>query len=75
MNRARERTSIPAMAVRVTVEPITDKEFALFQALIHRVAGIHLAPVKRDLLVNRLSPRMRELGITTFGEYYEPGRR
>ena len=77
MNRARERASIPPMAVRVTVEPITDKEFALFQALIHRVAGIHLAPVKRDLLMNRLSPRMRELGIATFGEYYErvAGRR
>ncbi len=50
---------------------IGDEEFARFQALIHGEAGIWLAPVKRTLLVGRLSGRLRELGLTSFGEYYE----
>lgn len=54
----------------VTLRPITDGEFGLFQALIHREAGIYLSPVKKALLVGRLSRRLRELGLTSFGTYY-----
>jgi chemotaxis protein methyltransferase CheR len=50
--------------------PITDKEFGLFQALIHREAGIHLPPTKKDLLVGRLGRRLRELGLKAYGAYY-----
>jgi chemotaxis protein methyltransferase CheR len=53
-----------------TLLPITDREFDLFQTLIHREAGIYLSPAKRALLVGRLSRRLRELGLTSFGAYY-----
>jgi chemotaxis protein methyltransferase CheR len=49
---------------------ITDEEFALFQALIQKETGIQLPEVKRSLLVGRLSRRVRELQLRTFGDYY-----
>jgi chemotaxis protein methyltransferase CheR len=51
-------------------EPISDREFALFQRLIHQDAGIFLSDAKKPLLVSRLSRRLRELGISSFGDYY-----
>lgn len=50
---------------------ISDREFALFQALVEREAGIHLSQAKRSLLVGRLTRRLRALGLASFGEYYE----
>jgi chemotaxis protein methyltransferase CheR len=50
---------------------ISDAEFARFQALIHREAGIWLAPAKRSLLVGRLGRRLRELGMEKYGEYFQ----
>lgn len=52
------------------IRPISEKEFVLFQALIHREAGIYLSPVKKVLLEGRLSRRVRELGLDSFGAYY-----
>jgi chemotaxis protein methyltransferase CheR len=52
------------------IRPLTPREFALFQALIHREAGIHLSEAKQALLVGRLSRRLRELGLSSFGAYY-----
>lgn len=52
------------------IKPLTAREFALFQGLIHREAGIHLSEVKQALLVGRLSRRLRELGLSSFGAYY-----
>jgi chemotaxis protein methyltransferase CheR len=60
--------------VRVAVaelRPPTDREFRLFQKLVYEHAGIHLPPVKRALLSGRLSRRIRELGLETFGAYYD----
>ena len=48
---------------------MTDAEFNTLQALIREEAGIHLEPVKRSLLVARLSRRLRVLGVGSFGEY------
>jgi len=45
-------------------------DFALFQALIYREAGIWLSEAKRVLLVTRLFRRVRELGISSFSLYY-----
>ncbi|HET8539321.1 MAG TPA: protein-glutamate O-methyltransferase CheR [Anaeromyxobacter sp.] len=50
--------------------PVSDEEFARYQALINREAGIWLAPVKKALLVGRLARRLRELGLTSYGAYY-----
>lgn len=49
---------------------LTGGEFKLFQDLIHREAGIFLAESKRALLVGRLSRRLRELGLSSFGDYH-----
>ncbi len=49
---------------------ITDGEFSQFQALMQRVAGIHLPPSKKPLVSGRLSKRLRERGIGGYGEYY-----
>jgi chemotaxis protein methyltransferase CheR len=50
---------------------VSDRDFHRFQALIHREAGIWLAPVKKALLVGRLARRLRELALTSYGDYYE----
>jgi chemotaxis protein methyltransferase CheR len=50
---------------------ISDREFALFQELIRREAGIYLAPTKKSLVVGRLNRRLQELGLRSFREYYD----
>ena len=49
---------------------ITDQEFALFQRLIYKIAGISLSDGKKVLLVGRLSRRLSQYEISTFSEYY-----
>lgn len=77
MKRVHEiRTSDDAASTRGgpdgmrVIRPISDREFQLFQALIHREVGIHLTASKKPLLVARLTKRLRELGIQSFGAYY-----
>ena len=50
---------------------ISDADFAAFQSLVNREAGIWLSPVKKALLVGRLSRRLRELGVTSWRRYHE----
>ncbi len=50
--------------------PITDQEFALFQRLIHKIAGISLSDAKKVLLVGRLTRRLKVYGLASFGQYY-----
>lgn len=54
------------------VEPvlISDQEFALFQRLIYKIAGISLSDAKKVLLVGRLSRRLKEYDFATFSQYY-----
>jgi len=49
---------------------ITREEYALFQALVEREAGIHLSAAKQALLVGRLSRRLRERELSSFSAYY-----
>jgi chemotaxis protein methyltransferase CheR len=49
---------------------LSDQEFALFRALLQRETGIHLTEAKRALLVGRLTRRLRELRLHSFGAYY-----
>jgi chemotaxis protein methyltransferase CheR len=49
---------------------LSGAEFRLFQDLIHREAGIFLSESKKALLVGRLSRRLRELGLASFGDYH-----
>lgn len=50
---------------------IGDRDFACFQALIQREAGIWLSPIKKALLVGRLAKRLRALGIGSYADYYQ----
>ena len=52
------------------VPEISDQEFALFQELIRREAGIYLAPIKKSMLVARLFRRLGALGLSSFHDYY-----
>ncbi len=67
---ARQGTGVVSPSLMMGHRPITDREFALFQALIQREAGIHLLPTKKELLMGRLARRLRELGLTAYGAYY-----
>lgn len=49
---------------------ITDAEFARFQALIYKIAGISLSDAKKVLLTGRLGKRLRHFGFSTYTEYY-----
>jgi chemotaxis protein methyltransferase CheR len=53
-----------------SVTEISDDEFALFQTLICRESGIHLAPSKKPMLVSRLMRRVNTLKLESFGDYY-----
>lgn len=50
---------------------ITTREYELFRQLVLDASGIGLGDAKRELLVARLSRRVRELRLSSFGEYYE----
>ena len=49
---------------------ITDQEFGLFQRLIYKIAGISLSDAKKILLVGRLTRRLKQYELNSFGEYY-----
>lgn len=53
------------------IRPITRHEFSLFRALVEMETGIFLSDVKQALVNARLLARIRELGMSTFGEYYD----
>ncbi|HPI93632.1 MAG TPA: protein-glutamate O-methyltransferase [Deltaproteobacteria bacterium] len=50
---------------------ISDKEFQLFREIIYRETGIHMSDRKRNLVVARLSKRLRFLNLKNFSEYYQ----
>ena len=52
------------------VSPLQENEFALYQRLVLREAGIALTEVKRALVASRLLRRVRDLGMRTYGAYY-----
>jgi len=52
-------------------QTVTDADFELFQRLIEKETGIFLAPVKKTLLIGRLSRRLRDLGLPTLRKYYK----
>lgn len=61
-----------------TPPQLTDAEYALFQALIYKIAGIRMADSKKVLLAGRLSKRLRTLNLPSFNDYYalvtQPGQ-
>jgi len=61
----------PASGPSGALPPLDDRDFERFQAWIHAASGIHLAPVKKALLVARVGRRLRALGIDSFARYFE----
>jgi chemotaxis protein methyltransferase CheR len=55
----------------MSIKPISESEFCLFQELIYQSAGIHLSTAKKGLLEARLIKRIRELGLESFSAYHE----
>ena len=49
---------------------ISDQEFALFQRLIYKIAGISLSDSKKVLLVGRLQKRLRHYQLDSYSQYY-----
>jgi chemotaxis protein methyltransferase CheR len=49
---------------------MTDREFDLIRAMVRRESGIFLSDAKKALLSGRLSRRVRQLGLGSFGAYY-----
>ena len=49
---------------------ISNAEFAQFQKLIYKIAGISLADSKKVLLVGRLGRRLKHFQLANFTEYY-----
>lgn len=61
----RETQPLTAMSVY----RMTDDEFDTLRDLIFVHSGIDIRPHKKQLLVNRLAKRLRNLGLTTFSQY------
>ena len=53
------------------VKPITDAEFAQFQRFIFDAAGITMADAKKALVTGRLSKRLNQHGLDSFGDYFK----
>ena len=49
---------------------ITDEEFVQIRDFIYQQCGIYIAENRKYLVENRLSNRVRELNLKSYGEYY-----
>jgi chemotaxis protein methyltransferase CheR len=68
-NTSAQESSSGASPWDSAIAPIEPHVFRRFQSLVHGASGIRLTDVKKALLTGRLSRRLRELGLTSFGEY------
>ena len=50
---------------------MSDREFKRFSEFIYARCGIKLPPAKKTMLTARLLKRLRDLGLTSYKEYYE----
>lgn len=50
---------------------LTEQDFARIRKLIYRIAGISLAPGKKDLVYSRLARRLRVRQLDSFTEYIQ----
>lgn len=55
----------------MTAYAYSDREFARICALLHKHAGIYLAPSKKQMAFNRLVRLVRDAGSRTFAQYLD----
>jgi chemotaxis protein methyltransferase CheR len=53
-----------------TIPALTDPEFEILRKLLYEAVGIHLTAEKKALVSGRLSKRVGDLGLKSFGEYF-----
>ncbi len=49
---------------------VSDEEFTQLRDFIYKESGIHIAENRKYLIENRLSNRIKDLNLKSFGEYY-----
>ena len=49
---------------------LNDSEFQQFQTWLHSTAGINLTPAKKALVAGRLSKRLKQRNLASYGEYF-----
>lgn len=59
------------MASTMSSFQITDEQFNTIRTMVYDSIGVNLTDAKRQLVVSRLSRRLRELKIDSFGSYLE----
>lgn len=52
-------------------DKISDREFSLFQQMIHKKVGIFLSPAKKALVAGRLMKRLRHYGFDSYRDYFD----
>ena len=50
---------------------LTEREFELFQVLIHQQAGIFVPTARKHQLERKLARRVRELNLTSYEQYFQ----
>lgn len=50
---------------------LNNADFNSIRSLVHENTGIALSPSKKELVKRRFSPRLRALGLTSFGAYVD----
>lgn len=50
---------------------LLDSEFAQFQGLLYRLAGISLSPAKKALVCGRLAKRIKHHRLDSYGDYFQ----
>lgn len=54
----------------MSITPITDQEFNQFKGFIYEAAGISLSSGKKALVSGRLSKRLQQCRVSSYGEYF-----
>jgi chemotaxis protein methyltransferase CheR len=54
----------------MTEDPLSPREFDQFRSLARQESGLDLPDGKQQLVAARLGKKMRELNLSTFGDYY-----
>jgi chemotaxis protein methyltransferase CheR len=67
----REAPCVKSLPPPLRVKPLRGRDFAAIRKLVYDEAGIYLAEGKHALVEARLARRLRELGLTSYGEYVD----